>query len=235
MLLQPEGGGRKGLLDRFFVRGTVADVAEITPRMLHIRLAVPAGLSWIPGQQIRVRVRGGLRTYSIWSGADGVLELCVLDHGNGPGTQWARGLRAGDAVQFRKPEGRLVLTAPAAYHLFAGEETASVAFGAMLGALPAGAAVYGAIEVAEERDRLPLPRSAELTWRYRGSAAAASSAGLVEAVRSLELPDSPGVAYLAGEARTCQAIRLYLIRERGWPRGSVVVKPFWTPGKKGME
>src|SRR5271154_300781 len=168
MLVQPEGVGRKGLLDRFFVRGVVSDVGRITPRMLHIRLAVPAGLSWIAGQQIRVRVRGGLRTYSIWAGADGVLELCVLDHGEGPGTRWARGLRAGDEMQFRKPEGRLVVSSPAAYYLFAGEETASVAFGAMLGALPAGEAVHGVIEVAEEADRLPLPRSAELNWRYRG-------------------------------------------------------------------
>jgi NADPH-dependent ferric siderophore reductase len=227
---------RRGLLDRFFVRGSVADVAEITPRMRQIRLAVPAGVSWIPGQQIRVRVRGGLRTYSIWSGSGGELELCVLDHGDGPGTQWVRGLRAGDGVQFRRPEGRLVLAPSAAYHLFAGEETASVAFGPMLGALPAAAAVHGVIEVAEETDRLPLPRSAELTWRYRGPAvSAASSPGLVEAVRALDLPDSPGVAYLAGEARTCQAVRLYLVRERGWPRRSVVVKPFWTPGKRGME
>ena len=34
----------------------------------------------------------------------------------------------------------------------------AVAFGAMLGALPAGARVYGVIEVAREDDRLPLPR-----------------------------------------------------------------------------
>ncbi|HXL96653.1 MAG TPA: siderophore-interacting protein [Streptosporangiaceae bacterium] len=232
MLLNPEAGGRTGL---FFVRGMVADVAEITPRMRHIRLSVPAGLSWIPGQQIRLRLGRGLRTYSIWAGVAGSLELCVLDHGDGPGARWVRSVRAGDEVRFRKPEGRLVVVPSAAYHVFAGEETASVAFGAMLGALPASAAVYGAIEVADETDRLPLPRSAELTWRYRGAGSAASSAGLVEAVRSLDLPESPGVAYLAGEARTCQAIRLYLIRERGWPRRSVVVKPFWTPGKRGME
>jgi hypothetical protein len=42
MLVQPEGIGRNGLLDRFFVRGVVAGVGRITPRMLHIRLAVGA-------------------------------------------------------------------------------------------------------------------------------------------------------------------------------------------------
>ncbi|MEO3828389.1 SIP domain-containing protein [Actinomadura sp. B10D3] len=39
----------------------------------------------------------------------------------------------------------------------------------------------------------------------------------------------------AGEARTVQAVRAHLVRERGWPRRSVLVKPFWTPGKRGME
>ncbi|CNF48756.1 siderophore-interacting protein [Mycobacterium tuberculosis] len=43
---------------------------------------------------------------------------------------------------------------------------------------------------------------------------------------------TPGVA---GEARTAQAARAHLVRERGWPRGSVLVKPFWTPGRRGME
>ncbi|MGH3241328.1 MAG: hypothetical protein ACRDNL_13190 [Spirillospora sp.] len=32
-----------------------------------------------------------------------------------------------------------------------------------------------------------------------------------------------------------QAVRAHLVGERGWPRGSVLVKPFWTPGKRGME
>jgi NADPH-dependent ferric siderophore reductase len=119
--------------------------------------------------------------------------------------------------------------------VFAGEETAAVAFGAMLRALPAGARVFGAIEVAGEDDRLPLPRTAELSWCFRGGASAASSAGLVSAVRALDLPAGPGVAYLAGEARTCQAVRAHLVSERGWPRRSVLVKPFWAPGKRGLE
>jgi hypothetical protein len=66
MLLNPEAGGRTGL---FFGRGMVTDVAEITPRMRHIRLRVPAGLDWIPGQQIRVRLGRGEETASVAFGA----------------------------------------------------------------------------------------------------------------------------------------------------------------------
>ena len=60
-------------------------------------------------------------------------------------------------------------------------------------------------------------------------------AGLVEALRELALPDEPGVAYVAGEARVCQAVRRHLIEERAWPRAAVIVKPFRTPGKRGLD
>jgi len=233
------------LLDLLFLRGQVEHLEQLTPRMRLIRIGGPGvyGLTWRPGQQVRVRAKdpqasdwsGALRTYSIWSYDGERLELCVLDHGDGPGANWARGLRIGDEVVLRKPEGKFTCSEEAPYHLFVGEETASVAFGAMLVGLPAGAQVFGAIEVADPQDRLPLPRSAELAWSYRGDAPAAASASLVAAVQKLDLPEQPGVGYVAGEARACQAVRDHLVRERGWPRRSVLVKPFWAPGKRGME
>jgi NADPH-dependent ferric siderophore reductase len=57
----------------------------------------------------------------------------------------------------------------------------------------------------------------------------------VKAVRALDLPAEPGVAYVAGEARTIQAVRAHLVRDRGWSRRDVVTKPFWTPGKTGLD
>ena len=44
-----------------------------------------------------------------------------------------------------------------------------------------------------------------------------------------------GAAYLAGEARTIQLLRRQLVEERGWPRQAIVTKPFWTPGKRGLD
>ncbi|GAB3983222.1 siderophore-interacting protein [Actinoallomurus acanthiterrae] len=230
MPLSPARGVGRALADRLFVRGTVADVDQITRRMRRITVTAP-GLSWTPGQQIRVAADGLLtrRTYSVWDYDGSSLELCVLDHGDGPGARWARTVRPGDDVVFGGPEGGFV-TRPSPYHLFAGEETAAVAFGPMVRALD-DAPAYGVIEADAPDDRLPV----DLTWRYREGAPAASSATLVAAVRDLDLPDEPGTAYVAGEARTVQAVRDHLVRERGWPRRSVLTKPFWTPGKKGLE
>ncbi|NUU23718.1 MAG: siderophore-interacting protein [Streptomycetaceae bacterium] len=247
---RPRGvGGR--LLDRFFVSGHVTETEPIAARMTRIRIAGDElrGLTSLPGQQVRVltgdpqadsfRGRlGDLRTYSVWhfdAGA-GELDLCVMDHGEGPGARWGRTVKCGRPVRFRAPEGSFTLRGDgAAYHLFVGEETASVALGAMLGALPDTARVFGAIETADPEDRLPLPRAGELSRPLRGTESAASSAVLVNTVRALDLPDEPGIAYVAGEARTVQLVRNHLTRERGWPRRAVLTKPFWTPGKTGMD
>lgn len=215
------------LLDRFFVRATVIAVEAVTPRMRRIRLAGPAlrGLPWEPGQHVRVRVEGPLtlRTYSVWDFADGeYLDLGVLDHpADGPGARWGRAAEPGQPVRFLKPQGRLTLRADAPYHLFVGDATTVPAFAAMLGGLPASATTYGAVQA----DAVPL----------RGVHPVGETTDLLTALRGLDLPATPGAAYVAGEARLCQEVRRHLVTERGWPRRAVATKPFWAPGKKGMD
>jgi NADPH-dependent ferric siderophore reductase len=240
----------------FSVTGTVTEIDRIAARMRRIRIEGDdvARLNCTPGQHVRVHVadlrnprswlrpRDLLRTYSVWQHDVGI-ELCVLDHAGlgqegldqdtgGPGARWARRLRTGQAVTFGRPEGSFVLR-DGGYHVFAGEETAAVAFGAMVRALPAETPVYGIIEADEPDDRLPLARP--LHWQYRHGRSAAASPTLLEAFTQLELPAEPGVAYLAGEARTIQLLRRHLVSERGWPRQAIALKPFWTPGKRGLD
>ena len=153
-------GGR--VLSAFSATGTVISIEPAAAHLRRIRIEGDdvARLDWVPGQQIRVhttdlldphnwrRPRDILRTYSVWH-YDGGLELVVLDHDTGgPGARWARELQTGQLVTFSHPEGSFVLRDDAPYHVFVGEETASVAFGAMLAALPAGTPVYPVLEVA---------------------------------------------------------------------------------------
>lgn len=235
------------VLSAIAVTGTVTAIEPAAAHLRRIRIEGDdvARLDWVPGQQVRVHVadlldphswrrpRDILRTYSVWR-YDGGLELCVLDHATGgPGARWARELQTGQPVTFGHPEGSFVLRGDAPYHVFAGEETAAVAFSAMLAALPEGAPVYPLLEAAGPDDRLPLGR--DLAWLYRDGRSAAASPILLEAARRLELPSEPGVAYLAGEARTVQLLRRHFVAERGWPRQSVRSKPFWAPGKRGLD
>jgi NADPH-dependent ferric siderophore reductase len=172
-----------------YVTATVVETEQLRPRVRRIRLGGPelAGLPWRAGQQVRVRVDDltflsslvqgkaldQLRTYSVFDfdQARGLLDLCVFqrDDGDSPGLRWSPQVAVGDPVAFVGPEGRLVVAAAAAYHVFAGEETAQLAFAAMLPALPARARVFGVLEVASADERLDLARGDELTWHWRAS------------------------------------------------------------------
>ncbi|MGV9319316.1 siderophore-interacting protein [Streptomyces sp. NPDC003660] len=221
------------VLDLLMLRGAVTAVERFTARMRRLRIEgdALAGLDVLPGQQVRVLVGTTLtrRTYSVWRyEPSGAVELCVLDHaGDGPGARWARAAAVGDEVRLGKPEGSFTLRPDAAHHVFVGDETASVAFGAMLAALPAGARVSGCVETDTAADRLPLAHAGRLDWVLRGEVP------LPEAVGRLA-PAPGGVAYVAGEARTVQAVR-HVLRDAGWDRRSVLTKPFWAPGKRGLE
>jgi NADPH-dependent ferric siderophore reductase len=240
------------ITDRLFARAMVSEVEQVTARMRRIRLADSRLTSRpaVPGQQLRIVVndlfsratvrhmlRDLLRTYSVWDHDPqaGIIDLCVLDHGDGPGARWSRQVTAGDEVSFSGPEGKFVTQPGAAYHIFIGEETAQVPFGAILRSLPPRALVRGVIEVDEEADRLPLAHTEALTWLSRHGASAERSATLIGTLRSLDLPPGPGHAYIAGEAKTCAAARRHFIDDRGWPARSISTKPFWTPGKLGLE
>jgi len=218
-------------------------------RRIRIEGEAVARFEWTPGQHVRVHVtdtkdprnwlhpRDFLRTYSVWDYDCDGLELCVLDHDDpGPGTRWARGLRSGGAVTLSEPEGSFTLR-DGRYHVFAGDETAAVAFGPMLRALPDGSRAYAVLEVDEPEDGLPLegPPNADVRWQYRRGQPAAASEALVKGLAAVDLPSEPGVAYLAGEARTIQLLRRHLVADRGWPRQAIRMKPFWTPGRKGLD
>lgn len=234
------------LLDRLMVAAEVHAIASLGPRWRLVTLTGPelTGLEWTPGQHVRLQVAGGpvavdwlvgtLRTYTVWSYHDQTMQLAVFDHGEGPGAHWARTTQPGDELLLMKPQGTFV-TNPARYHLVAGEETALAAYAPMLRALPADARIFGAIEIDSPEERLDLRPDTPVTWSYRRGRPAAASTTLVETVRALELPAQPGRAYLAGEARTVQMIRRHLVEERDWPRRNVLTKPFWAPGRKGMD
>jgi Siderophore-interacting protein len=106
-----------------------------------------------------------------------------------------------------------------------------VAFAAMMRSL--GGQAQAIVEVGDPADRLPI--EGDVRWIDRGTESAYDSKRLVEAVAALDGLVPGTVVYLAGEARTCQSVKRHLLHDRGWPRRDIVVKPFWTPGRRGMD
>lgn len=243
---RPEGSRSAGtgvfdVARRMLRGGRVDELEQLTPTSLRMRLSGPRliGLAWSPGDHVRIRVAGGLtlRTYSVWAAdADaGWIDLILFDRGSpeGVGLARAHAARPGDYVPLARDPRGIRLEPGASWHLFAGEETAAVAFGSLLRALPEDVPVLGVHQAGTEQDHIELPRP--LTRIARAGTSAASSQQLVDAVAALDLPDGPGAAYLAGEARTIQMVRAHLVDDRGWNRRSITTKPFWTPGKRGMD
>ncbi|MBD0384385.1 siderophore-interacting protein [Paenibacillus sedimenti] len=229
--------------------GTVSEVAKVSSSMLRIRIESKSldKLSYTPGQYVRIQIndplalrgllRPGetLRSYTIWelTPEEQSFELRIYLHGGeGIGQSWARNVKAGDPVTFWGPIGDFVIR-PASYHLFVGEETASVAFGSMIRSLGTNERIYGVLE-SNSPDEVPIPRSEELIHVNRNGASAVASKPIVYALSKLNLPVLPGTAYVAGESETCQMVLHHLVRDRGWPRSSIQVKPFWAPGKRGL-
>ncbi|GAA2385745.1 siderophore-interacting protein [Nonomuraea africana] len=241
--------GLREAFAKYVMTARIAETDLVTPTMRRIRLVAdePITFPYRPGQHVRIEINDPLsvygilrpsetlRTYTIWEldPTRRAIELRVhLFEGEGIGLTWARQARPGEAVKVWWPQGDF-FTREAPFHLFVGEETASAAFGPMIRAL-GEAPVYGVLESASAEHDLPMPGSPPLRRVHRGGAPAAASGTLLAAVAELDLPGNAGAAYVAGEARTCQMVRDYLVRERNWSRRAIKVKPFWTPGKRGL-
>ncbi|MEU4829477.1 siderophore-interacting protein [Streptosporangium sp. NPDC023615] len=245
-------------LERVFAKhiakGTVTRTSLVTPTMKSIRIHCPElnERPHEPGQHVRVEINDPLslygilrpietlRTYTIWEHSPASEEFELRAHlyeGDGIGLKWARDVKAGDPVKFWGPMGDFT-TQPAPYHLFVGEETATVAFGPMIRALGPDAQVFAVLESETEEDEVPLPGEPNASHRihrvHRNGASAVSSERMLAGMAKLELPGNAGTAYVAGEARTCRLVRDHLVREHNWPRQSIKIKPFWTPDKRGL-
>jgi NADPH-dependent ferric siderophore reductase len=242
-----------GPRDLVLSRATVEETRWITRRVKHIRLAGDdlVDIPWKPGQQLRVQVnpflslvslrtalRDAVRTYSVWScdPRRGVLDLGVLVHGSGPGSAWAERARIGDPVAFFGPTGSFVARPEAKRHFLFGDETAAFAFEAMVRSLPEPSSAWCCLEAPGPDDEVPPqgPGFAAV-WVHRGAGATTPGSGLLDALRKLAPAAASGVAYVAGELSACRAIRDALVAECGFARRDVRVKPFWAPGRKGLD
>lgn len=226
-----------------FRTGTLTEKTMISPRMLQLQIIGDSlkDLPWKPGQHIRLSLSKSsmlLRTYTVrrYDARQGSLDVWIMLHGQSPATAWVNTINPGEEISFLGPTGSFLLPEEeASSYLFVGEETAAVTIQTMLEALPATARVMGCLETRQPGEEIPGSSPHQLPWIYRNGAPAHSSPVLLAAVRSLKLPSTPGIAYLAGEARTCQAIRHYLRSELNWPRTAIHTKAYWTPGKKGLD
>ena len=191
------------------------------------------GAPFTPGDKVQVFLdEGDTRTYTPFrvDPARGTMQLLLYVHGDGPGARWGRAVAVGQRVRLFGPRGSIALPDLRGPVVLVGDETSLAvarALGDHRGASDGVSIVLEVSSTAESAaaaDALGL--SPALVERTGGAAA------LEREVRAA-LARTPGAnLVLTGAAPTIQALRRGL---RGAATGAIKSKPYWAPGKRGLD
>lgn len=163
------------------------------------------------------------------------LELEFALHEAGPATDWASRAQPGDWLGVGGPRGSLVIGIGFDWHLLIGDDTALPAIARRLGELPAGTRAIAVLEIANASARPDLRTDAELSvhWCHRDGADTAEPL-LLQALRTLALPEGDGYVWAAGESADIRAVRRYLVDERGVEKSRIRAAAYWKRGAQGV-
>jgi len=231
-------GGLSGALFRMMMKPAAIIANEALSdrfRLITIEGPALAGVAWTPGHKVQVSMGGSFttRTYTPieWNAVAG--RTCILGyaHGTGPGSDWVRGTRPGDACDLFGPRGSLDagrLTGPLAVF---GDETAiglAYALGRQERAVRSHFEVEDADAVCQVAEQLGLGRIAVYPRRADDAQVAAMETTLPALIAG-------GASFvLAGRAGMVQRLR-HALKALGLPPSRVITKAYWAPGKTGLD
>lgn len=230
-----------GVLGRFLFRdASVERVRDLSPHFRWLELAGDGlrGAAWSAGDKVQVFLpRVGMRTYTPlgWDTARGATQLLVYLHGQGPGAEWGRAVRAGDRCQFFGPRGSLPLASLQGPVVLFGDETSFGVAHALRTLRAGGDGVEQVFEVSSRPEseavlgELGLARSAVLERQPGERHLGAVAERLQSALR-----ERPGAwLVMTGRAQAIQQLRGQL-RQAGVGAGQKV-KAYWSLGKAGLD
>jgi len=232
------------IVARISERGTLLSKHLLTRHTWHLRiqLAATTPLAYTPGQHLRVVIGHGqqaamrdmVRTYSVWryNTTTQVMDIAVCTFSEGPGAQWVQLLQPGDTIYFRGPEGKFTVDTSADFYIMIGDPSSFAHLYELYRNLP-GKPVYGVLYANHTDDHFadidgffPFP----LTTLPDNPGDA-----LIQAVETiLPLTTGKGMAYIGGDGRVCVTMSKYF-RQLKWSSRQIKTKPFWMPGKRGLE
>jgi NADPH-dependent ferric siderophore reductase len=176
------------------------------------------------------------RTYTVrsWDRAAGELTLDFVYHGDeGLAGPWAASAKPGDVISFFGPGGGYAPHPDAAWHLFAGDESALPAIAVALERLSPGLPAWVYIEVEDRSEEQVIESRGDisLTWLHRSSDSRAPGVALIEAVRGADFPEGQVHAFVHGDAGVVREIRRHLRIDRGIARDAMSVSGYWRRGR----
>ena len=201
-------------------------------------------LPYVPGQHVRLFVGMGepaglkdkVRTYSSWhyDSAAGTLQMAICTHGQGPGSTWALAVQPGGEVYLSSLQGKFTLDTSAESYLFIGDASALAHLYELRRHL-AGNQTWSGIVYADQQHELFADRDGQQPFDFY-ELPPNPIARLQELIEQALL-DKPAntIVYIGGDGRVCIALTNYFRKVKGWPNARIRVKPFWLPGRTGLE
>ncbi|MGG7509995.1 siderophore-interacting protein [Plantibacter sp. YIM 135249] len=179
------------------------------------------------------------RHYTVRSVADAGRSFTIdfVVHEGGLAAEWAMRAEPGHVLGvFVSGDSSSYYDAPsdAEWQLLVADATGLPGLGRIIEELPSGARVHAIVEVSTAADEQTFETvgDVQITWLH-GSGLGLAPSALLSAVEALELPETPGYAWVACEAAVSRSIRRHLRTVRGLPRNRHHAIGYWTAGHTG--
>lgn len=177
------------------------------------------------------------RTYT-HRGIDVEKKEMIIDfvaHGEeGPASSWAINAQPGDPLGIAMKAKAAPLYPKAEWYLLVGDATAIPVLSSIMENLPPSAKGVAFIEVLNKEEQIAVHTHADIEINWIHNPLPGQISPLIEAVRSLSLPNPAEVnpfAYIAAEFSSVKDLRHYLRKEQNWDVKSVYAYSYWKYGQ----
>jgi NADPH-dependent ferric siderophore reductase len=218
---------------------TVENVRLLTPRMLRVTFGgdeLAGFISPSPDDHIKIffSTPGGGEEKRDYTPRrfDAKARLLSIDfalHEGGAASEWARQAKPGDRLVIGGPRGSTVISAPGAWWLLIGDETALPSVSRRIEEMASGTQVITLMAVTGCEDELPFATKADLTahWVHRPEAQAAEPGPVLKAASELKLPAGDGFIWIAAETEVSRAVRDYFVDTLRHPPEWIKASSYW--------
>ena len=151
-------------------------------------------------------------------------------HNGGVGAEWAEKAKPGDPLRIAGPRGSTVISAPGAWWLLIGDETALPSIGRRLEEMAEDTRVISVAAVvdADEEQQFETKANHTAYWIHRPDIQATDAEPFLKALSKLELPKGPGFIWIAAEGEVVRSVRAYFVDTLKHPPEWIKAAAYWS-------
>lgn len=229
----------RALVRMFMKHAHVSAVESVAGCFRLITLESPEfrGVHWAVGQKLQIAMGSAFvsRTFTPieWDAREGRTRILGYAHGSGPGSAWICSIKPGDECDVFGPRASLDLSSTAGMFVLLGDET-SIGLAYALGRQVPRSRVQCLIEANVLADTLDVLARLDLDGVDLFERMA-NDAHLADVESRLLTLVAGGASFiLTGKAPTIQRLRGAL-KSLGVSSAQLMTKPYWAPGKTGLD